>query len=434
MKTDLSERNYYRNKVRTDLSDRNYYRNTMLGRKFILIFICILFFQCFLQEATLAQAGEKSIDFYLFYSITCGSCTKARQFIRELKPGYPQITFHELEIVKNRKNQELFMELNEELRISVPGVPIFILGDEYIVGFRDDARHKRRIIALIGRHLQIDKSWKWSDRGGRPLIRKFVTKQDAGDNLQEERSIFIPAVGEIDPRGISLPLFTVFIGLLDGVNPCALWVLMFLLTLLVNSKNRTRLIVVGMAFVGTSAAVYLIFMAAWLSIFTLIGMKRAVTVGLGIIAILIGVINMKELFFFKRGVSLMIPEGAKPALFKRMRNIMDNPNLFLSIAGVISLAIFVNFIEFGCTVGLPAIYTRVLSYQQINTVTKYLYMVLYNVCYVIPLIAVVLLFIFTMGKYRLQEKHGKVLKVVSGALLFFLGIILIFNPGLLMFS
>ncbi len=163
-------------------------------------------------------------------------------------------------------------------------------------------------------------------------------------------------------------------------------------------------------------------------------MKRAVTVGLGIIAILIGVINMKELFFFKRGVSLMIPEGAKPALFKRMRNIMDNPNLFLSIAGVIALAIFVNFIEFGCTVGLPAIYTRVLSYQQINTVTKYLYMVLYNVCYVIPLIAVVLLFIFTMGKYRLQERHGKVLKVVSGALLFFLGIILIFNPGLLMFS
>lgn len=403
-------------------------------QKYNLIFVGALFLQCFLQGAPLAQAGEKSIDFYLFYSITCGSCTKARQFIREIKPEYSQIAFHELEIVKNRKNQELFMELNEELRISVPGVPVFILGDEYIVGFTDDARNKRRIIALIERQLQIEKSRKWPERGHLPLIRKLVTKQDAGDDLQEERSIFIPAVGEIDPGGISLPLFTAFIGLLDGVNPCAFWVLMFLLTLLVNTKDRTRLIVVGMAFVGTSAAVYLLFMVAWLSLFTLIGMKRVITVGLGVIAILIGVINMKELFLFKRGVSLMIPERAKPALYKKMRKITDNPNIFLSIAGVISLAFFVNFIEFGCTAGLPAIYTRVLSYQRISTVTKFLYMLLYNVFYVVPLVAVVLLFVFTMGKYHLQERHGKVLKVVSGALLFFLGIILIFNPGLLMLN
>jgi len=147
-----------------------------------------------------------------------------------------------------------------------------------------------------------------------------------------------------------------------------------------------------------------------------------------------GLINVKEFFFFKKGVSLMIPEKAKPKLFEKMRRVMNEQDIWLAFAGTVALAFFVNLIELACTIGFPAIYTRVLSIQHIGTLPKYLYMALYNLYYVIPLGAIVLLFVFTMGKYRFQEKHAKVLKLVSGVLMLALGLILVLKPDLLVFS
>ena len=112
---------------------------------------------------------------------------------------------------------------------------------------------------------------------------------------------------------------------------------------------------------------------------------------------------------------------------------MGTDNIFLGLAGTIALAFFVNLIELGCTIGLPAIYTRVLSISDISTLQKYLYMALYNVYYVVPLAIIVLIFVFTMGKYRFEEKYAKILKVVSGILMLTLGLILVIKPELLIF-
>jgi len=168
--------------------------------------------------------------------------------------------------------------------------------------------------------------------------------------------------------------------------------------------------------------------------FTFMGVSQYVTIGLGIIALLMGLINIKEFFFFKKGISLMIPEKAKPKLFEKMRKIMNNSSFLISFIGTVTLAFFVNLIELGCTIGLPAIYTRVLSVQQISTSVKYFYMALYNAYYVIPLAVIVALFVFTMGKYRFEEKHAKVLKLISGILMITLGAILVFKPDLLVFA
>ena len=130
----------------------------------------------------------------------------------------------------------------------------------------------------------------------------------------------------------------------------------------------------------------------------------------------------------------MIPDKVKPKLFEKMRKVINNKSMFLSILGTIALAFFVNLIELGCTIGLPAIYTRVLSIQNVSTLKKYLYMALYNVYYVVPLAAIVLVFVVTMGKHRFEEKHAKKLKLVSGLLMLTLGLILIIKPDLLVFS
>lgn len=386
-------------------------------KRFLTVFVFLIFLplSAFAQESSTDQ--EKDI-FYFFYSFRCPHCVEAHPFVDKLKTEYPDIVFKELEVMKVVENRELFKKMVGDLGIQGGGVPTFIFNGKFVVGFQA-GHHDKLIRQMIDLNMSDHK-------------KDNCQSEDCKEC--KENMIDVPILGKIDATMVSLPSFTFIIGLLDGINPCAMWVLMFLLTLLVNTKSRKKLIMVGTVFVISSAVVYFMFMTAWLNIFTFMGVSQYITIALGILALLMGLINIKEFFFFKKGISLMIPEKAKPKLFEKMRKIMNNSSFAVSLLGTIALAFFVNLIELGCTIGLPAIYTRVLSVQEISTSTKYFYMALYNAYYVIPLAVIVVLFVFTMGKYRFEEKHAKVLKLLSGILMITLGAILVFKPDLLVFA
>jgi len=352
--------------------------------------------------------SEQEPHFYLFHSYTCASCREARRFVQELAVEYPDIVFHELEIVKSRKNQEVLMNFVEELGISTPGVPVFVFRDRYLVGFGTKS-NRREIISWISRYRLKKKGWYGHKIPGVRAGEQGSSGEGIGSNLP-------------------LPLFTLLLGLFDGFNPCALWVLMFLLTLLVSTRNRQRLLMVGFVFTGGSALIYLFFMTAWYRLFVLFGAGRYVQLVLAITVVIIGIINAKELFFFKRGPTLMIPEKALPSLFRRMRAVANNPSGPLTALSALLLALIVNLIEFGCTIGLPAVYTNALSRRSSGGVA-YLYLVLYTAAYVTPLICVVLIFAFVMGKYRLGERYGRVLKGTNGVLMLILGAMLLAGPS-----
>jgi len=398
------------------------------------IFTCYIIFIFIIFTPIYGNDYENNI-FYFFYSYDCPHCRQARVFVKNLSQKYHQIKFKEFEICKNKKNRELFKEMSKELNIPVPGVPAFIYGDRYVIGYESGYKYyEYKIYEMIENQL-IDKNiQRRKDINFKKTIRSIITKKESEVYIhRDEREISIPIIGKIKPRIVSLPFFTLFLGLTDGINPCAMWVLMFLLTLLVNAGKREKIILVGLVFVFTSGIVYFTFMTAWLNIFMFMGIKNTGTIILGIIVIFMGLINVKELFFFRKSISFMIPERSKPKLYQKMRRIMESPNIYLSILGTILLAFFVNLIELGCTIGLPAIYTRVLYIQQINTITKYFYMALYNLYYIMPLLLIVFIYVFTLGKYRLSEKHAKILKLISGLLMVSLGIILVINPHLLIF-
>ncbi|HQO91799.1 MAG TPA: hypothetical protein PLX56_05680 [bacterium] len=380
------------------------------------ILVILFFIPVFAGDSVNVSDQDKDV-FYFFYSYKCPHCVEAHPFIDKLKKEYPSIIFKDLEVMKVLENRELFKKMIGKLGIQGGGVPTFIFNGKFVVGFQSG--HHDKLIRQIDMNM--------SDHQ-----KENCQSEDCKEC--RENMIDVPILGKIDAKMVSLPSFTFIIGLLDGINPCAMWVLMFLLTLLVNAKSRKKLIMVGTVFVVSSAVVYFLFMTAWLNIFTFMGVSQYITIALGILALLMGLINIKEFFFFKKGVSLMIPEKAKPKLFEKMRKIMNNSSFAVSLFGTIALAFFVNLIELGCTIGLPAIYTRVLSVQQISTSVKYFYMALYNAYYVIPLAVIVALFVFTMGKYRFEEKHAKVLKLISGILMITLGAILVFKPDLLVFA
>jgi hypothetical protein len=149
---------------------------------------------------------------------------------------------------------------------------------------------------------------------------------------------YIPLLGVVNVKGVSLTALTVYLGLLDGLNPCAMWVLVFLLGLMVNADSRKRMLFLGSIFVLSSGFVYFMFMTAWLNIFVIIGYSTIVTIGLGIVAVMMGLVNIKELFFFKKGFSLMIPESVKPKLYKKVRAIIYEERSVLAFIGTVFLA------------------------------------------------------------------------------------------------
>jgi hypothetical protein len=247
------------------------------------------------------------------------------------------------------------------------------------------------------------------------------------DRLDED-SVDLPVFGRVNASKVGMPAFTIAIGLVDGFNPCAMWVLLFLLSLLVNLKSRSRMFAIAGVFVLISGLAYFAFMAAWLNVFMFLGYLRGVQITLGVLGIVVGGIHVKDFFAFKKGVSLSIPESAKPGIYERMRKIVTAETMWAAMAGAIVLAVLVNIVELLCTAGLPALYTNVLMMQGYSAAKNYAYLALYNVAYMFDDSVMVLIAVVTLGRRKLQEKEGRWLKLISGSLILVLGVVMILKP------
>lgn len=240
--------------------------------------------------------------------------------------------------------------------------------------------------------------------------------------------IHLPWLGSIRWRDWGFPAFTVIVGLIDGFNPCAMWVLLFLLSMLVNMHDRWKILVVAGTFVLISGAAYYAFMAAWLSVFEFIGLLRPAQIILGVIGMAVGAIHVKDFFAFKRGISLSIPETAKPGIYARVRQIVAAKSLWGALAGASIVAVLVNIVELLCTAGLPAMYTGILSARQLPWWQDHLYMMLYIAAYMFDDALMVTAVVITLDRYKLQERGGRILKLISGLVILALGSLMLFKP------
>jgi hypothetical protein len=265
------------------------------------------------------------------------------------------------------------------------------------------------------------------------LDRCHADRLGVGPELSDRtESIDLPLFGVLDARNLSLPMMTLVIAALDAFNPCAFFVLLFLLSLLVHSRSRLRMILIGGVFVAVSGLLYFAFMAAWLNLMLVFRGLGWITPLAGAVAVAAAILNIKDFFRPGRGPSLSIPETAKPGLFARMRRLVAAERLPVMLAGTITLAVVANSYELLCTSGFPLLYTRILTLDhQLPVATYYLYLALYNVIYVLPMAAIVAVFTWTLGSRKLSEREGRALKLVSGLMMLQLGLVLLIAPDLL---
>jgi hypothetical protein len=218
------------------------------------------------------------------------------------------------------------------------------------------------------------------------------------------------------------------VGLLDGFNPCAMWVLLFLLAILVNVRSRARMLAIAGTFVLVSAVAYYAFMAAWLEAFVLVGLARGVQVALGALGIVVGIVHVKDALAPGRGPSVSIPESAKPRIYERIRGIVRAERLGAALAGATVLAVLVNVVELLCTAGLPALYTSVLARQGLSRPAYYAYLGLYDAAYMFDDAIMVAIAVVTLKRRKLQAQGGRWLQLVSGFAIAAISVALLVRP------
>ncbi len=251
-------------------------------------------------------------------------------------------------------------------------------------------------------------------------------------NQSECGSIFtLPFFGEIDLGEMSIPAITILLGLADGFNPCAFFILSFLLSAMAFARSRKRILLVGGIFVFFSGLIYFMFMSLWLNVFILGAGLGVLTVAAAAVAIAAGVINIKDFFYFKKGVSLTLPTSQKERFMDRLERLIRMDSLISLSAGTVVLAATVNMYELLCTIGFPFVYTRTLTLSNITGMEYYIYLLFYNLMYVLPISVVVLVFAWSMGSRKFSVEGVRNLKLISGFMILFLGAVLLWDYTLL---
>jgi glutaredoxin len=409
----------------------------------------------------------------------CSKCDAAKQYLPSLISRYPGIEFQYMDVVNDAVASQSYNELIRSQRIGGISFPGFWFCRQLVVGFDSASSTGSRLEGILKKwtfDCELPKkvgyrqrSWQNIDSmavatGSVTSLTAFILAQppedppplDIGDSstdlpipgdspeaaLDPEQAteavapaadeIDVPLFGRLSASRIGMPAFTLLIGFVDGFNPCAMWVLLFLLSVLVNLRVRWKIFAVAGTFVVVSGLAYFAFMAAWLNVLLFVGYLRWVQVLLALLAIFVGAVHVKDFFAFKRGITLSIPESAKPGIYARVRGIVMAEHLYGAVAGAFVLAVLVNVIELLCTAGLPALYSQVLMMQGFPAWKNYAYLALYILAYMLDDSLMVGIVIFTLGKRKLQENEGRWLKLVSGLVIFALGLVLLLKPDWLM--
>jgi hypothetical protein len=370
------------------------------------------------DSATVVARLRAALQVEVFVRQGCGRCAAAKAWLPRLQTRYPGLEIATCDIATDTGGRQTLAELVRRHRTAAASVPVFHVCHRLVVGFDRPETSGARLEELL-------RPWT---RDCRVPVGIEADPAEESDVAVPDESIDLPWLGRLDPARLGMPMFTLAIGLVDGFNPCAMWVLLLLLSILVNIQSRWRILAVAGTFVLVSGLAYFAFMVAWLNVFEWVGMLRPIQVTLGLAAVTIGLVHVKDWIAPDRGPSLSIPQGAKPGIYARIRAIVNAENLPAAVAGAIVLAVLVNIVELLCTAGLPALYTAILTQRGYSTAARYGYLGLYIAAYMFDDALMVAGVTATLSRCKLQETGGRWLKLTSGVIVLALGLTMLLRP------
>lgn len=373
-------------------------------------------------------SAKEKVDLYLFHSETCMHCQAEIEYLNKIKKEYDNLKIHLYEVDSHKDNAKTMIKVKEKLDIDSPNVPFTVIGNYYYIGFSDGIADG--IKELIE---------KYSNEPQTNMVKPILEDKEVPniEMLNGEIKTIKVLGHDINPAKLSLPLLSIVLGTIDGFNPCAMWILIFLISMLFNMKNRKKMWCLGITFLVTSAVVYLLFMFAWLGVTTQLLTKVSwFKILIALVALIGAYINLKSFYnSIKKGTGCEVVDNKKRKnIMTKIKKITTEKSFILALIGVIILAASVNVIELACSAGIPVLFTNILALNNLTKLQTSMYIYLYTLFFLIDDIIVFIIAMLTLNIKAISTRYTKYSHLIGGILMLIIGILMLLKPSWLMFN
>lgn len=404
-------------------------------------FAAISFFLALLLSASSVRAANQ-VTLHFFYGDTCPHCAKAKPFLTQLEQQHDWLTIKSYEIYNSDQHRQLMRDLATYLGADQPGVPFFVLGSQYLVGYLDDQTTGQTLLQAL---TSARDDPEYQDLAGLFIeqhstnfesVTPFESTPSSQPNLISDppTHLNLPFLGQLNLSLLSLPALTFIIALVDGFNPCAMWVLVFLISMLLGLKRRRRMWLLGGSFILASGMVYFLFLTAWLNLFLFIGFLPLIRLSIGLLAMSIGTYYLYDFFTNPAAACKVSTNTQKQRIFSRIKSIVHTRSLIAAVIGIVILAFAVNLLELACSAGLPAVYTQILAQANLSWWQHYFFLVLYILIFMADDMFVFILAMSTLQLTGLNAKFTRASHLIGALVMLFVGLSMIFKPEFLSFG
>jgi glutaredoxin len=386
-------------------------------KKHLILFLCFLGLGIYITEQYLSETVDSTgQQIVFFFHRQCPHCQEQKKFNPYLKAKYPELHWAEYD-TSIQENAKLLAEFVQRTGLNPQhvGVPVTFIGPYVISGFDAEDTTGIALEKAVQAYIHNDPS----------------LYEEATQDWQDKQTVGLPILGEIKYAEYSLFSLAVILGLVDGFNPCAMWVLVYLISLILTLKDRRKIWLLVGTFVGASGILYFLFMTAWLNAFLFLGYLRILTLLIGLFATGFGILSVRE--YLQTKGELMCKIGnteSKKKTMGQIDRIVQAPLTFFTLFNIIVLAFIINSIEFACSAALPAIFTHTLTLRALPTLQYYAYILLYDFFFMLDDLIIFSLAVLALNT-NIGQRYAKYCKIIGGIILLSLGGIMMFNPGLL---
>ena len=394
--------------------------------------ISIILFSILLIPNIIFASG-KEINMYLFYGEGCPHCKGLKEFLNEYLDEKTNITLHQFEIWNDAENRNKLYEVMDILNDPNGGLPYLVIGNNAIVGYAEGITDKK-----IKNTVNYYENTEYKDEVG--IYLKIVEEQeDVQENVKYEETIedlAVPKRIKNIVKNSPLIISSMLIGLVDGFNPCAMWILLLLISLLLGVNDKKRRWILGIAFLITTAAVYFLFLISWVNLSVFLNKLEYINLAIASFAIILGILSVTK--FIK---SLLRDDGCevvsksnRKRIIKSITKIVKEKSFFLAILGIIALSVSVNIIELFCSLGLPAMFAQVLALNDTTSTMRIIYCLVYVLFFIIDDALVFFISMKTLEIKAISNKYGKYSSLIGGLLMIIIGFLMIYKPEWLMLN
>jgi thiol-disulfide isomerase/thioredoxin len=392
--------------------------------RFKLTLLISLLFVMF--GVTQVSANDRVVNLYYFHAEGCSTCALETIYLEELVKSEPNLVLHSYEIAYNKENQKLSEDVGELLNQPINSTPTLIIGREVIVGFQEGTTDKT-----------IEAAIKFvRDNNVRDVVGEMLGIVEPGqgvDLISGDSKVNLPFFGEVEAKSISLPLLAIVLGGIDGFNPCAMWVLLLLISMLFHLEEQWKKWFLGGIFLFTTAIMYFFFMISWLNITILFGTLVYIRWLIGGISIGGGIFNIHRYTQMEPGCEI-VDESKRLKIRDRLKSISSQPVFALAVVGIVVLAVSVNLVELICSAGLPVLFTQILTLNDLSNTQYLLYILLYLGMFMLDDIIVFVIAMKTAELTGISTKYARNAHLIGGILMVLLGLLMILKPAWLMLN